>query len=193
MSLGLALLFSIFRPRNALVYAPKVKHADEKHAPPAVGSGIFAWIKPIIKTREPELVEKIGMDATVFLRFAKMCRNTFIVISLVGCLIMLPVNIAENTAPTGSGALVKMTPLYVGGNALWSHVVCAYSFDIIVAYMLWRNYRAIRVLRRRYFNSPEYQMSLHARTLMVGSCFRATLTKILMDLDHGHPANPPYG
>lgn len=61
-----------------------------------------------------------------------------------------------------------MTPLNVfKPTAMWSQVVCAWVFDIIIAFFLWRNYRAVRTLRRQYFESSDYQRSLHARTLMV--------------------------
>lgn len=171
ISVVLALLFSLFRPRNSLVYAPKVKHADQKHAPPPVGKGFFAWIKPVIHTREPQLIETVGLDAAIFLRFTKMLRNIFIFLSIIGCLIMIPVNISQSQNNSYSSALTAfstMTPLYVTNPAaIWSQVVCAWAFTIIIAFFLWRNYGAVRMLRRQYFQSSDYQRSLHARTLMV--------------------------
>lgn len=169
ISILLALLFSLFRPRHTLVYAPKVKHADRRHTPPPVGKDFFAWMRPVLRTREPELVECIGLDATVFLRFTKMCRNIFIILSIIGCGVMIPVNLTQSN---GSGisslsAFATMTPLYVTTEAIWSQVICAWAFDIILAYFLWRNYKAVTALRRKYFESSDYQRSLHARTLMV--------------------------
>lgn len=167
----LALLFSLVRPRHSLVYAPKVKHADQKHAPPPVGRGFFSWLKPVIHTREPQLIESVGLDAAIFLRFTKMCRNIFIFMSIIGCLVMIPINITQSRDNDNSStvsALNTMTPLYVTNvTAIWSQVVCAWAFDIIIAFFLWRTYRAVRVLRRQYFQSADYQRSMHARTLMV--------------------------
>ena len=72
-SLGISLLvlatFCLLRPYNSLVYAPKLRYADEKRAPPAIGKGYFSWMQPLIKCHEADLVDKIGMDATIFLRF----------------------------------------------------------------------------------------------------------------------------
>ncbi|OQE40921.1 hypothetical protein PENCOP_c005G00926 [Penicillium coprophilum] len=167
----LALLFSLIRPRHSLVYAPKVKHADLKHTPPPVGKGFFAWVKPVINTREAQLIETVGLDAAIFLRFTKMCRNIFIFLSIIGCLVMIPVNITQSknsTDSSASGAFNMMTPLNITNpTAIWSQVVCAWAFDLIVVFFLWRNYRAVRNLRRQYFQSSEYQRSLHARTLMI--------------------------
>ncbi|KAI9041275.1 putative DUF221 domain protein [Aspergillus affinis] len=168
LAIILALLFSLFRPRHSVVYAPKVKHADRKHTPPPVGKGLFAWVKPVLKTREQELIDIVGLDAAIFLRFTKMCRNIFILLSIIGCGIMIPVNITQSDS-NGNDLTVfsTMTPLNVKANAIWSQVVCAWTFDIIIAYFLWSNYKAVRALRRAYFESSEYQRSLHARTLMI--------------------------
>lgn len=165
----LALLFSLFRPRHSVVYAPKVKHADQKHTPPPVGRGFFAWCKPVLYTKEPQLVGCIGLDATIFLRFTKMCRNIFLCMSIIGCSIMIPVNMTQSDGAKKEGfsAFAVMTPLYVSTPAVWSQVGCAWAFDIVIAFFLWKNYRAIVGLRRQYFMSSDYQRSLHARTLMI--------------------------
>ena len=134
-----------------------------------MGRGFFAWITPVIKTRENELVDKVGLDATVFLRFTKMCRNLFLVLSVIGCGVIIPTNIvnSDHNITRGLSAFQVMTPMYMFGQTLWSHVVCAWLFDSIIVYFLWSNYRAVTRLRRHYFESPEYRMSLHSRTLMV--------------------------
>lgn len=170
----ITLLFSLLRPYNSVVYAPKVKHADDKHAPPRIGKGLFAWFTPVMRLREAELVDKVGLDATVFLRFLRMCRNLFVVMSVVGCGILIPTNVISSNKDIAKGisnqtnrAFAVMTPQFIFGSALWSHVVCAWIFDIIIAYFLWSNYRAVTRLRRQYFESPEYQMSLHSRSLMM--------------------------
>ncbi|KAL3477585.1 hypothetical protein BJX99DRAFT_226194 [Aspergillus californicus] len=163
----LALLFSLFRPRHSVVYAPKVKHADRKHSPPVVGKGFFSWIKPVLRTKEPELVESVGLDAVIFIRFTKMCRNIFIFLSILGCGIMIPLNVTQSKNTNDATVFATMTPLFVTTKVIWSQVVCAWLFDIIIAFFLWRNYKAVYALRRKFFETSDYQRSLHARTLML--------------------------
>lgn len=167
----ITLAFSIMRPYNSVVYAPKLKYADDKHAPPRIGKGMFAWIWPVASIKETELVEKVGLDATVFLRFTRMCRNIFVLVTVVAIAILLPANVIssrKNIPQTEShGFLNLSTPLYVNGAALWVHVVCAWAINIIVAFFLWRNYAAVTRLRRQYFESAEYLTALHSRTLML--------------------------
>lgn len=83
---------------------------------------------------------------------------------------MIPVNIKESDAeltPKGMSAFTLMTPMYVFNGSLWSHVACSWAFDAIVCGFLWWTYRAVVRLRKHYFASPEYQKSLHARTVLV--------------------------
>jgi len=166
----IAIAFSFLRPYNSVVYAPKLKHADDKHAPPPVGRGVFAWVVPVLKTKEQDIISQVGLDATIFLRFLRMCRNIFLVIAILGCAIIIPVNVNLSTNfgfPRSSSWVLIVTPLNTFGEANWALVVSAWLFNIVVAGFLWWNYRVVLKLRRQYFDSPEYQNSLHARTLMV--------------------------
>lgn len=168
----ITLAFSIMRPHNSVVYAPKLKYADDKHAPPRIGKGMFAWFWPVASTKEAELVEKVGLDATIFLRFTRMCRNIFVLVTIVAIAILLPANVIGSKRShipqtVSHGFLTLSTPQYVTGAALWTHVVCAWAINIIVAFFLWRNYAAVTRLRRQYFESTEYLTALHSRTLML--------------------------
>jgi hypothetical protein len=162
---AIAICFSFLRPYNSVVYAPKLKHADEKHAPPPLGKGVFAWIGPLWKTTEQDLVNLVGMDATIFMRFTRMCRDMLLVLSVLGCCILIPVNWTHTD--TDTVWLSRVTPTNVWADAHWATVVTAWLFTIVVCGFLWWNYRKVLLLRRPYFESEEYQQSLHARTLMV--------------------------
>lgn len=176
-SLGISLIvllsWCLIRPYHSAVYAPKLQNVDQKHAPPAIEKGYFAWFKPLIKCQESDLIDKLGLDAIVFLRFLRMCRTIFFCLGVLGCLVLIPVNVtcslkATSEPVTSSQWLSLMTPNF-SGPCMWAHVVIAWVFDAIIMYILYSNYVAITILRKNYFESPEYQASLHARTLMV--CF----------------------
>ncbi|KAK4495809.1 hypothetical protein PRZ48_013077 [Zasmidium cellare] len=173
-SLGLAvlvaLLFCFLRPYNNVVYAPRAKYADSKHAPPPVSKGLFGWIPPLLRTKEQDLVERVGLDAAVFMRVCRMLRNIFSIVAILACGIIIPVNILGATGKQndGLGWFTKIQPIYtVGSKSYWAYVVVSYAIDGIIMFFLWINYRAILKLRRDYFNSQDYQRSLHARTLLV--------------------------
>lgn len=134
-----------------------------------MGKGPFAWIKPVIKAKEEMLVDKLGMDAVVFLRFTRMLRNIFCILGVIGVAIMIPVNISTGTKAIQdkSNVFAIMTPLYTFGQGLWAQVVVTYVIDLVLVYFMWYNYRKVHSLRRAYFASPEYQGSLHARSVMI--------------------------
>lgn len=177
ITLVLAIFFSILRPHYTTVYAPRLKRAQDGHRPPPVGKGLFAWLKPIRKTGEAQLVDAVGLDAAVFLRFTRMCRNMFLIMTLVGCGVLIPANITGSVKEyiqAEKDVLRLMTPRVVFGKPLWAQVACAWLFDLIIAFFLHRNYRAVSRLRRGYFESDAYQARLHSRTLLVSEGFVGT-------------------
>lgn len=128
---------------------------------------MFAWVGPVLKTTEQELVTQIGLDAVVFLRVLRMCRNIFVILAVVGCGILIPVNLLKGQKYSTTNVITEVTPVNVYGSANWGMTICAWIFDIVLVGFLWWNYRVILGLRRQYYDSPEYQAGLHARTLMV--------------------------
>ena len=166
----IALIFCFVRPYNTVVYAPRLRHTDEKHAPPELSKSPWAWLGPVINTKEDLLVEKVGMDAALFIRFTGMCRDVFLVLTLVGCGILVPVYLdgsQQNQSSKSIDAFTKLTPQFLVGNSYWGIVVAEWAINVILIIFLWWNYRAVTRLRRRYFESAEYQTALHARTLIV--------------------------
>ncbi|KAF2653929.1 DUF221-domain-containing protein [Lophiostoma macrostomum CBS 122681] len=170
VSSGLFLVFCFLRPRHSLVYAPRAKHADEKHAPQKLDRKPFSWFTAV-KVQEEELVDKIGLDAVVFLRFLRMLRDMFIVLTVFGCGILIPVNLVGGhdfyDQWSDIATLMKFTPQYIFGPKFWAYVICAYIFQGTVCFFVWWNYRVVYKLRRAYFNSPDYKASLHSRTLLL--------------------------
>lgn len=169
VTVAIALTFSFLRPYNQSVYAPKLKHADERNAPPPIGKKIWSWIPPLWKTTETELVHHVGMDATLFLRFVRMCVYMFSTISVFCIAILIPTYLTNRAQDIDGSWLDAITPIAVWGDAYWAQVAVAYMITFTVMGFLWWNYRKVLLLRRKYFESEEYQNSLHARTLMVSS------------------------
>lgn len=184
ISAALFVIWVLLRPYHSRVYAPKLRYAisNGRNAPPKVGKGFFSWIKPVMKCKEDDLVDKIGMDAIVFLRFMRFCRTSFLILTVLGCCIVIPVNvtcnrkafnnITQNPDPKSPPASKQewyalTSSQLVFGNCVYGHITLAYAFSLIILGLLWKNYREITKLRKRYYDSPEYMNSLHARSLMV--------------------------
>ena len=110
----------------------------------------------------------IGMDATLFLRFTRMCRNMFLVLSVLYCLVLIPINSTFSQNRTDADTwLDRISCLHVFGQHQWGLVVVAWASNLIICgFLLW-NYRKIVWLRREYFESEAYKNSLHSRTVIV--------------------------
>ena len=97
-----------------------------------------------------------------------MCRNIFLALSVIGCAILLPIFYFKSIKDDDDQSLfLKLTPFKLWQNPLWGMVVVAYLINFVICGFLWWNYRRVLQLRRLYFESEEFQNSLHARTLMV--------------------------
>jgi hypothetical protein len=68
--------------------------------PPKVGKGLFDWVKPVAKATDDILIQNIGWDAVMFIRCLRMFRRIFYGLSIVGCFVLIPINIAA-TSQTG--------------------------------------------------------------------------------------------
>ncbi|KAI0302360.1 DUF221-domain-containing protein [Multifurca ochricompacta] len=164
------IVFNVLRPNNKIVYEPKVKYHVGDKKPPRISSGILGWISPLVYTKEPELVDKIGLDAATFLRFLRMMRTTFSIVALLTCVILIPINVSYNlkhVPSTDRDILSILTIRDVGGNFLWAHVGMVYVITGTVIVVVWFHWNAMVRLRAEFFRSPEYTQSFYARTLTV--------------------------
>jgi hypothetical protein len=155
--------------RCQIVYEPKVKYHVGNKDPPRISSGLFGWISPLLHTKEPELVDKIGLDAATFLRFLRMMRWLFTAIGGLGCAVLIPLDVIYNAKHDlkNQTILSRMSIRDVTGSSLYVHVVASYAFTAIVLAFTWLHWRAMLGLRHSWFRSPEYADSFYARTLLI--------------------------
>lgn len=172
-SLGTLLAFSVLRPKNKVVYMPRFKYSAEDKRPPRLDDGLFAWLKPLSKTTETELLNQIGLDAVVFLRFLRMCRWMCSLLAMLACALLIPCDVAYNLKykpsdlATSSNTLAMMSITNLSGSWLYVHVVYGYLVTFMVLYVIYVNYKTVVRLRWQWFRSPEYQNSMHARSIMM--------------------------
>ncbi|KAJ3557457.1 hypothetical protein NM688_g1463 [Phlebia brevispora] len=164
------IVFNILRPRNKIIYEPKVKYHVGDKKPPRISDSIFGWISPLIHTKEPMLIDKIGLDAAMFLRFLRMMRWLFTAVAFLTCAVLMPVNVTYNLKNVKSkdrDVLSFLTIRDVQGNILFVHIAMTYVICAVVLAFIWLNWRKAVQLRNEWFRSPEYVQSFYARTLMV--------------------------
>lgn len=114
---------------SQMVYQPKIKYHVGDKQPPPISNGLFSWISPLIHSKEPYLLEKIGLDAIVFLRFLRLLRWLFLAIGILTCAVLIPVNVSYNFAHVSSDSrdiLSILTIRDVRGSSLFVHIVAEY-------------------------------------------------------------------
>ncbi|KAJ7244129.1 hypothetical protein B0H12DRAFT_1129504 [Mycena haematopus] len=165
------LAFNLLRPKNKIIYEPKVKyHVGEAKQPPRISDSLFGWLPPLIHTKEPELVDKIGLDAATFLRFGRLMRWLFTGVAGLSCGILIPINIVYNLKNIDSDSrdiLSMMTIRDVSGNLLFAHVTITYLITFLIMYCVYVHWVQMVKLRRAWFRSPEYLGAFYARTLTI--------------------------
>lgn len=152
-----------------IIYEPKVKYHVGDKEPPRISKSRFGWVSPLLHTKEPELVDKLGLDAATFLRFLHMMRWLFTAIAVLGAASLIPLDLWFNLHyhVESTDILSKISIRDVTGNTLYAHLIASYVFTIIVMGFVFVHWRAMLHLRKAWFRSPDYLESFHARTLIV--------------------------
>lgn len=170
VSILTVVVFNVLRPGNKIIYEPKVKYHVGNKPPPRISNSFFGWLPPLINTKEPELLDKIGLDAVAFLRFNNLMRWLFTAIAILTCAVLIPVNITYNLqhVPKEDRDLLSfLTIRDVGGNLLYIHVAVSYAITLIIIFFVNSYWKAMLRLRHTWFRSPEYLESFYARTLTI--------------------------
>lgn len=155
---------------SQVIYEPKVKYHEGNKPPPRISDSLLGWLPPLVFTKEPELLDKIGLDAVVFLRFLRLLRWLFTGVAALTCGILIPINIAFNLKNVQSNQrdiLSILTIRDVTGSFLYAHVVVTYLITLLIIYTVNIHWQAMVKLRQEWFRSPEYLQSFYARTLQV--------------------------
>ncbi|KAK4049970.1 hypothetical protein OIV83_003794 [Microbotryomycetes sp. JL201] len=146
VGIGALTAFSILRPNNSMIYQPKIKYSEDVKQPPKLDKGLFSWVAPVFRIQEAELMQTVGLDGVVFLRFLRLCRLVFFITAALTCAVLIPINVAYNLMNVKSGNrnyLLMLTISNVRGEWLWAPVVMTYLLTAIVMFLIWRNWEQI--------------------------------------------------
>jgi hypothetical protein len=153
-----------------IIYEPKSKYHEENKEPPKISKSFFGWLSPLIRVKEPELVDKVGLDAVTFLRFLRMMRWMFTSLAILGAASLIPPDIIysiKKTKPRNRTLLSVLTLQDVYDNLLYVHIAASYVFTAIICGFAYVHWKEMARLRRSWFRSPEYLNQFYARTLQV--------------------------
>ncbi len=183
-------------PELQRIYQPKVKYHVGDKEPPKISSSFCGWISPVVRTREAELLDKIGLDGVTFLRFMGLLRVLFTGTAIIACGILIPIDIIYNRAgvPDWKRDLLSMSTIRdVKGHSLYAHIAVTYMITFLVVGLVYIYWRDMLKLRNQWFRSPEHMNAFYARTLCIthvpGSLQSdAGISKVLDSVKMPYPA-----
>ncbi|OMO57302.1 Ribosomal protein S6 [Corchorus olitorius] len=143
------------QPSNAPIYYPRpLSKQNRPIFPPFSLSRFivpsFSWIPRAFRVSEDEILDISGLDALVVIRLFKFGINFFSVSSVVGLLILLPINYAGQDDPSAADRCLDsctISNIKRGSNRLWVHFICLWLISIYGLYLLYREYSVILVRR----------------------------------------------
>lgn len=92
-------LFSVWRRLRFTrkFFAPKRYVQEEGYRqPPALPTSYLGWIPAVVRLKEAETIGCAGVDAVVYIKFLRMCWESFLVISFIVLVIILPINLTSD-------------------------------------------------------------------------------------------------
>ncbi|KAJ1643080.1 hypothetical protein LPJ64_005108 [Coemansia asiatica] len=90
------LLFSALRLRWPFIFSPRTRLTIT--APPFLSKRFFGWVLATIRTPETHILNTLGLDSVIFLRFYKMCTRLLLDVAFFSIVIIWPLNIRWSKA-----------------------------------------------------------------------------------------------
>ncbi|KAM4082179.1 hypothetical protein ACJW30_11G151200 [Castanea mollissima] len=206
INIGLALvtltLFSIFKKQPSfapIYYARRLSNGQQihfhdqtfscRHFLPSV-----SWIPRAFRVTEDEILDSSGLDALVIIRLFKFGIKFFVVCSLVGLVVLLPVNYNGQDVPyqsyhsLDSFTISNISP---GSNRLWVHVSCLWILSFYGLYLLYQEYDEILVKRIQQLQKIRHrpdQFTILVREIPICSKHKARGCSV----DHFFSKHYPY-
>ncbi|KAF5099798.1 hypothetical protein DV451_002811 [Geotrichum candidum] len=169
-SLLLFVGFCLVRPHNARVYAPKPAPSPVLSAHPT------AWLRRIFAPGDQELADALGLDAVVYLQFVALCRNVFVVGTVLAGAVVVPINIVYNlravnsagaATPARSDYFFLTTPTLLRGAPMGAHVAVTWAIDFVACWFVWTHTARVVALRQRRMRQAARAGTLYMRIVMV--------------------------
>lgn len=181
MSVMLLVFLSCFyhnQKTSPLFVSPRRHRLPKLVPPPLPVDGAFSWVKVCLLISDEEIINRVGFDAVIFIRFHRLALRCCVKMSVFSFLVLLPLNFtgggrarANNLKGYVDSLLFTdflrftMANVSSGSNRLWVHCFAAYLLTSIVVRELLIEYNAYSSIRHRYLLSKEP----HLRTVLVSN------------------------
>ncbi|XP_052194483.1 CSC1-like protein At3g54510 [Diospyros lotus] len=167
LSLVVLWLFSVLKkqPSNAgIYYARRLSLGQRVSSDPSSTRHRFlpslSWISRAIHVSDDQILDTAGLDALTLIRLFKFGINFFSICSLVGLVILLPLNYTADDAQSKSSHSMDsftISNVNTGSNRLWVHFSCLWFISCYGLYLLYKEYNNILTKRIQQLCNNRHQ------------------------------------
>ena len=163
---------------SPLFVSPRRHRLPKLTPPPLPVDRAFSWVEICLFINDEEIIDKVGFDALIFLRFHRLALRCIVKMSVFSFFVLMPLNFTgggRSKANDLKGYVdsllftdllrFSMANISSGSSVLWVHCLGAYLLTIIVINELLTEYDAYSSIRHRYLLSKEP----HLRTILVSN------------------------
>ena len=183
---------------SPLFISPRRHRLPKLVPPPLPVDGYFSWVKVCFFLSDEEIINRIGYDSLIFLRFHRLALRCIVKMSVFSFIVLLPLNFTGGGHANAQdlkeyvGSLFftdflrfTMANVVSGSPRLWVHCFAAYLLTGIVCRELLIEYETFNSIRHRYLLSREP----HLRTVLVTNIPRhlRSARKITSYFKHVYP------
>ncbi|KAJ9064402.1 hypothetical protein DSO57_1031001 [Entomophthora muscae] len=160
-------LFAGLRIKWPALHYPKSRF--HSYSPPLLTNSLFGWIIDLVGINEEQILDLIGLDAVMILRFFKLSRTLFFICSVYGVFVLLSLTLS-NTSSNILDSYPSKDNFTVSGLRhddlrLIGHCIGVYVFTLTSFYLFDREYQIFCHLRWSYLKSN--QSNITARSVLV--------------------------
>ncbi|KAG0049633.1 hypothetical protein BGZ83_005530 [Gryganskiella cystojenkinii] len=165
LSAGLFATFCVVRHWSKKIYQPRTYLVNKDIRSPDLPPGAFSWITASFKVKDRELLDRVGLDAYMFLRFLRMSAFFFTGCSLLSIPVLIPLNVIHGAKEGGLGSMTIGN--VTAGWRLWFHLTLTYVFSFAAIILLWREMREYTRRRHAYLMSDKHVKTPQSTTILV--------------------------
>ena len=158
---------------SPLFISPRRHRLPKLVPPPLPVDGYLSWVKVCLLMSDEEIINRIGYDSLVFLRFHRLAVRCIVKMSVFSFVVLLPLNYTGGGRNASAQDIREifvtdfmrftMANVVAGSARLWVHCFAAYLLTAIVVRELLVEYETFNSIRHRYLLSREP----HLRTVLV--------------------------
>jgi len=127
-------------------------------------SFLGGWLQPVIQVDgEQQLLDLVGLDAFVLLRFLRMQCRIFSFVAFWGVVVLIPLYDSGAKNVDDTFYQTTMANMAQGSKNLWVVTLCAYFFTLYALYLLSEEYRDFVQLRHQFFVHGSRETAPQAR------------------------------